>query len=268
MDNLVIKNVEFCNTELLAIQEKETGKIYAGINCILRELGFDDGQIRYRRDKWIDDKSIGKGVRKFLHPYTDGGLQETYCIDVMKLPLAIAKIEITPKMEQNIPDLSKKLEKYQDECADVLAAAFLQKEKEVSALERLALCSQAILEVNEKVENVEQRVDRLEYDAPLYAAEADELCQAVKKKGTQLLGGKKSNAYRNSKLRDSVYRNIYNAIKYQFDLRDSSGKYKSYKALQRKHFRKALELVKEYDLPIFLKEKVENENAQINLEVA
>ena len=57
-------------------------------------------------------------------------------------------------------------------------------------------------------------------------------------------------------------------IKYQFDLRDSSGKYKSYKALQRKHFRKALELVKEYDLPIFLKEKVENENAQINLEVA
>ncbi len=162
----------------------------------------------------------------------------------------------------------EKLVKYQLKAKDVLAEAFLPKRKKMSALELLELHGQAILEVNEKVENVEQRVDRLEYDVPLYAAEADELCQAVKKKGTQLLGGKKSNAYRNSKLRDSVYRNIYNAIKYQFDLRDSSGKYKSYKALQRKHFRKALELVKEYDLPIFLKEKVENENAQINLEVA
>lgn len=126
----------------------------------------------------------------------------------------------------------------------------------------------AVIVVDKRVTEVEQRVDRLEFDVPLYAAEADELCQAVKKKGTEILGGKKSNAYKNTKLRDSVYRNIYNAIKYQFDLRDSSGKYKTYKALQRKHFTKAMELVKNYELPVFLKEKVDNENSQMNLEVA
>lgn len=80
MNDLIIKNVPFCQAELLAVQDKETGKIYAGINCILRELGFDEGQIRYRRDKWVDDKSVSKGVRKFLHPSISGGNQETYCI--------------------------------------------------------------------------------------------------------------------------------------------------------------------------------------------
>lgn len=126
----------------------------------------------------------------------------------------------------------------------------------------------AVIVVDQRVTAVEQRVDRLEYDVPLYAAEADELSQTVKKKGTALLGGKTSNAYKDSKLIDSVYRNIYNTIKYQFDLRDSSGKYKSYKALQRKHFDKAMQLAKDYELPVFLQEKVNNANAQIILEVA
>lgn len=127
MNDLVVKNVDFCNAQLLAVQDNETGKIYAGINCILRELGFDDRQIEYRRNKWNDDKTISKGVRKFLYPSENRGNQETYCIDIKKLPIALAKIEITPKMEKEMPELSGKLEKYQDECADILAEAFLPK---------------------------------------------------------------------------------------------------------------------------------------------
>lgn len=130
MNDLIIKNVPFCQAELLAVQDKETGKIYAGINCILRELGFDDRQIEYRRNKWNDDKTISKGVQKFLYPSKNRGYQETYCIDIKKLPIALAKIEITPKMENEIPELSDKLEKYQDECADILAKAFLKQKEE------------------------------------------------------------------------------------------------------------------------------------------
>ena len=69
-------------------------------------------------------------MRKFLHPSIGGG-QETYCIDIKKLPIALAKIEITPKMENEMPNLSGKLEKYQDECADILAEAFLPKENKM-----------------------------------------------------------------------------------------------------------------------------------------
>lgn len=128
MNDLIIKNVPFCQAELLAVQDRKTGKIYAGINCILRELGFDDRQIEYRRNKWNDDKVISKGVQKFSYPSENRGNQEAYCIDIKKLPIALAKIDITPKMENEMPKLSKKLEKYQDECADILANAFVDGE--------------------------------------------------------------------------------------------------------------------------------------------
>lgn len=145
MFDLTVKNVPFCGTGLLAVKEKESGKIYAGVNPILRDLGFDERQIEYRRNKWISDKSISKGVQKFLYPSEKGGVQEGYCIDIMKLPLALAKLEITPKMEKEMPDLSMKLEEYQDRCADVLAEAFLPKTKqEKYQSERLASVNNAV----------------------------------------------------------------------------------------------------------------------------
>lgn len=127
MNNLTVKEVNFHGIELLAIQRQGTGKIYAGINHILRGLGFDDRQIEYRRNKWNNDKVIAKGVQKFSYPSESRGLQEAYCIDIMKLPLALAKLEITPKMERDMPELSGKLEIYQDRCADALAEAFMPK---------------------------------------------------------------------------------------------------------------------------------------------
>lgn len=129
MNELIVKDVNFQGTTLLAIQDKDTKKIYAGINLILRDLGFDERQIEYRRNKWNTDKVISKGVQKFSYPLEKGGIQEAYCIDIMKLPLALAKIEITPKMEKEMPDLSFRLEMYQERCADVLANEFIVKEE-------------------------------------------------------------------------------------------------------------------------------------------
>lgn len=266
MDNLIVKNVNVFGDTIVAAQDAE-GDVWVGVSWMCRGIGLSKSQKDTQIEKVQSDKTLKLGCRKFPAGVFDPN-NETVGLKLDYVPIWLTKISITPNMDQNNPELAENLLKYQLKAKDVLAEAFLLKKKKMSALELLELHGQAILEVNEKVENVEQRVDRLEYDVPLYAAEADELCQAVKKKGTQLLGGKKSNAYKNSKLRDSVYRNIYNAIKYQFDLRDSSGKYKSYKALQRKHFSKSMDLVKEYELPVFLQEKVENENAQMNLEVA
>lgn len=134
MNDLIVKDVPFCGTELLAVQQKDNGKIYVGINSILRELGFDERQIEYRRNKWNSDKVLYKGVQKFSYPSKDGGTQETYCIEIKRLPLALAKIDITPKMESDMSDLAEKLEKYQDECADVLAEAFLPKGHNIKQL--------------------------------------------------------------------------------------------------------------------------------------
>lgn len=80
-NELMVKEVNFYGTELLALQDNKSRKIYAGINLILRDLGFDERQIEYRRNKWTIDKVISKGVQKFSYPSKNGGIQETYCID-------------------------------------------------------------------------------------------------------------------------------------------------------------------------------------------
>ena len=49
----------------------------------------------------------------------------------------------------------------------------------------------AILMIDQKQVKMEQRMDKLEYDIPLYGSEADELSSHVKRKGVSVLGGKK-----------------------------------------------------------------------------
>lgn len=91
-------------------------------------------KIRRRRDKWINNIVISKGVVKFNIPTQEVVVKndttlfdekDTYCISQHKLPLALAKITITPKMKKNQSELVSKLELYQDKCADVLASVFL-----------------------------------------------------------------------------------------------------------------------------------------------
>lgn len=153
---LVTKNVLFDGAEILAIQNRINGKIYAGINSVLRDFGFDERQIEYRRNKWCEDKVIRKGIQKFSYPSMNGGNQETYCIDIDKLPLALAKIEITPRMEREMKDLSARLEKYQDECAETLKNAFLTNKMK---REELSPHTQALIALTESIarQEIEQK---------------------------------------------------------------------------------------------------------------
>lgn len=133
---LQVTDFNFYGDNLIALKDNATGEIYTAINSVLRGIGFiDKDQIRKRRDKWINDPVISKGVVKFNIPMqevvtkNDTTLldKETYCISQHKLPIALAKINITPKMKQTQPELASKLELYQDKCADVLASVFIDR---------------------------------------------------------------------------------------------------------------------------------------------
>lgn len=123
----------------------------------------------------------------------------------------------------------------------------------------------AIIMHDQKIQRIENRIDRLEFDIPLYASEADEICNHVKRKGVSVMGGKNTNSYKDTKIRSAVYTDIYNQIKREFGLYDEKGRYKSYKALKRKYLRDAHELIDAYELPAFLKEQVEDCNSQVVL---
>lgn len=149
-----------------------------------------------------------------------------------------------------------------------LVSFYFKKPQVLSPVEQLRLQGQAILEVNEKVEHVETRVDKLEFDIPLYGCESDELAAHVKRKGVAVLGGKQSEAYKDTGIRSKVYRNIYDQIKREFGIYDNAGHYRSYKALKRKYIYDAHELVDCYEPPVYLRELIAEANAQMSMQVA
>lgn len=99
---LQVTDFNFYGDNLIAFKDNATDEIYTAINSVLRGIGFiDKDQIRKRRDKWINDPVISKGVVKFNIPIqevvakNDTTLldKETYCISQHKLPIALAKIK-------------------------------------------------------------------------------------------------------------------------------------------------------------------------------
>lgn len=124
---------------------------------------------------------------------------------------------------------------------------------------------QALILLDTRTVQMEKRIDKLEFDIPLYGSEADELSNHVKRKGIQILGGKKSEAYKDTNVRSKVFRDIYDQVKREFGLYSEDGKPKSYKSLKRKHLYEAHECVDCYEAPMYIKELIRDANAQMSL---
>jgi len=170
---LQVTNFNFYGDELIALKDHATGEIYTSINSVLRGIGFTDSdQIRKRRDKWIKDIVISKGIQKFSIPTQEGmskngtpiNYQEVFCISQHKLPLALAKINITPKMKQDQPELASKLELYQDKCADVLASIFIDHKttEQIAIQPILDTLNSFTKTVNDTLLSLSERMSKLE----------------------------------------------------------------------------------------------------------
>lgn len=125
----------------------------------------------------------------------------------------------------------------------------------MTILEQIQLLAMGTVELTQKVDNLGKKVEYLEMDLPILPIEADKIAEAVKKKGVSCLGGKESNAYRDRSLRSKVYTDIYRELKRQFGV-------SSYKAIRRNQMDKVMEIINRYELPIFLKDEIDGENAQ------
>ena len=97
---LQVTNFNFYGDELIALQDNATGEVYTAINSILRGIGFTERQTKHIHKKWNKDIIISKGVQNFVLPDKNGINQDTLCISDRKLPIALTKISITPKMKQ------------------------------------------------------------------------------------------------------------------------------------------------------------------------
>lgn len=125
---LQVTNFNFYGDELIALRDNSTGEIYTAINHVLRGIGFTLKQIEHQQKKIINNVLLEAHTLKFSGVELNmPSINEIWCISQRRLPIALAKINITPKMKQAQPELSEKLLRYQDKCADVLASVFIDK---------------------------------------------------------------------------------------------------------------------------------------------
>ena len=119
---------------------------------------------------------------------------------------------------------------------------------------------QAIFIHDEKIQKIEEKIEHLQNDVPLYTSECEVLQNKLKAKIVKLLGRKSTPAYRNVSLRRKCYIDIQSQIKREFGVN-------SYKAIARKNYQKALEIIDNYTLPTILNDQVIKLNNQTQLEL-
>lgn len=148
-----------------------------------------------------------------------------------------------------------------------LVNTYFRVHKTLSQLEILQQSVEILNRHDKELKQMDNRMDKLEFDIPLYGAEADELSKHVKRKGVAVLGGKQSEAYKDKRIRDTVYKDIYAEIKREFGVYDDDGKPISYKALKRKYLADAHVIVDAYEPPFYLIEKIKDANSQLKLPI-
>ena len=125
--------------------------------------------------------------------------------------------------------------------------------------EQIQLLAQGNVELNQRVDKVEDKVRSLEDDMPLYGCEIDEVPKHVRRKGVDVLGGKNSEAYHDGSIRSKVYSDIYSQLKREY------GCVSSYKSIKRKYIADIHEFIDCYELPTILEEMITDLNAQRRL---
>lgn len=131
--------------------------------------------------------------------------------------------------------------------------------KPMTTAEKIQLLAQGNEELNERVDKVEDKIDSLENDMPLYGCEIDEIQKSVRKKGVEVLGGKQSEAYKDRSIRCQVYQDIYSQLKREY------GCVSSYKSIKRKYVSEVQEWIDNYVAPKALQEQIDSANSQYAL---
>lgn len=243
MSNLETKEIPFYDDTLLGVRD-ENGEVWLAIKSTCMQLGFNERRAGAQQEKIHNDKILVKGTRNFGF-LTKGGKQSTCCLNEKYVPLWLAKISITKKMEEEIPNVVEKLERYQLEAANVLHNAFYETEEQKAALHeslglegRFADVEGKLTEVtNQLVVQTEELHQVMDY-MTINTTQQGKLQAYVKDRVRALLGGAHSEMYKKNSRK--YFSNLWGNFKDTFAC-------SSYKDLNPKRFEEALEFVAGWD---------------------
>jgi prophage antirepressor-like protein len=125
--------------------------------------------------------------------------------------------------------------------------------------EQIQLIAQGYVELEHTVNGIKDDVADLKDNMPLYGCEIDEVSNHVKRRVVNVLGGKDSEAYKDSSVRGQVFSDIYTQIKREYGL------VSSYKSIKRKYLADVHDFIDCYELPRYLEEQINECNAQMRI---
>lgn len=126
-----------------------------------------------------------------------------------------------------------------------------------STAEQIKLLAQGNVELNQRVDTLEKDLHDFKMDMPLLGVECQKITWAKNQKVVPLLGGKGSPAYKDHSIRGKVYSDVDRQLRREFGV-------DTYKAIKRNQVDLAISIIEKYELPIYLKEMIENANAQMS----
>lgn len=128
-------------------------------------------------------------------------------------------------------------------------------QKPMTLEEQLQIVAKGTLEVKEEIRKVNEDLQEFKKDMPLLALECQKITKAKNQKVVPMLGGKDSPAYKDNSIRQQVYSDIDAQLRREFGV-------STYKAIKRNQCDLAVKIINEYELPMYLKERIDTENAQ------
>lgn len=257
MNDMIVKSVDVMGDTVMAAQDKD-GVIWVGIRWMCQGMGMTDGQYK-RQIANIQKDLLLKNSGANLNLNKGSGEREVFCLKLDYLPIWLAKISITPTMQKEHPELADKLLNYQLKAKDILAEAFIPKLEIPRTIPgQIQLLAQGNVELNQRVDTLEERFNKFEDELPVTGADMDDIQSALKRKGVLVMGGKKSNAYCDKSTRTFVYSDLQRELRRQFNV-------KKYKEIKHNNTTDALRVIEEYKLPLALKNRVDTVNAQQQL---
>lgn len=242
-----LNELQILNVDGIECYEKD-GTAYLKLETVARGLGFT-------REKNGTEYVMWDRVMKYLteigfHTSVENGIPTCRHSDYIPENI-FYRLAMKAKNET--------AEKFQAKVADEIIPSIRKTGgygKPMTTQEQIRLLAQGNVELEKKIDTVNERVSNLEQDMPLYGCEIDEVKGHVNRKGINVLGGKKSNAYRDASIRGSVYSDIYRQIKREFGL------VSSYKSIKRKYIADVHEFIDSYSPPLVLGEQITNANKE------
>lgn len=133
-------------------------------------------------------------------------------------------------------------------------------QKPMTTDQKIQLLAQGNVELTEKIDKVDKDLQEFKADMPLLALECQRITRAKNQKVVPLMGGKDAPAYKNKSLMHKVYSDVDAQLRREFGVN-------TYKAIKRSQCDLAVKIIEDYALPMYLKEEIDAENAQMCLAV-